>query len=127
MSVIDEEIFDVVSDSVKEILTFSSIYKIGDNYLPYLGYLLGYRWNYNLDLVIQRNILASILKLYKRKGTKFSFNFSLYSLNPGFTLYEPYKDIFILNKSGFDEFSYEDYSNFIMKVPVNAATVENIV
>lgn len=127
MDTIDEEIFDIVSDSVKEILSFGSINKINDEYLPYLSYLLGYKWNYNLDSGIQRNLLNNILELYKRKGTKFSFNFSLYNLDPSITLYEPYNDIFILNKSGFDEFDYDTYSNFIWKVPVDAATTENIV
>ena len=127
MNIIDEEIFDIISDSVKEILSFGSIYEINDEYLPYLGYLLGYKWNFRLDSAIQRNILANILELYKRKGTKFSFNFSLYHLDPSVTLYEPYKDIFILNKSGFDEFDYENYPNFIWKIPVNVATTENII
>lgn len=127
MDTIDEEIFDIVSDSVKEILSFGSIDRINDEYLPYISYLLGYKWNYNLDSGIQRNLLSNILELYKRKGTKFSFNFSLYNLDPSITLYEPYNDIFILNKSGFDEFDYDTYSNFIWKVPVDAATTENIV
>ena len=83
VDIIDEEIFDVISDSVREILTFGSIHKISDEYLPYLGYLLGYKWNYNLDSTIQRNLLTNILELYKRKGTKFSFNFSLYNFKTG--------------------------------------------
>ena len=127
MDTIDEEIFDIVSDSVKEILSFGSIDRINDEYLPYISYLLGYKWNYNLDSGIQRNLLNNILELYKRKGTKFSFNFSLYNLDPSITLYEPYNDIFILNKSGFDEFDYENYSNFIWKAPVRVATTEKIV
>jgi len=127
MDTIDEEIFDIVSDSVKEILSFGSIDRINDEYLPYISYLLGYKWNYNLDSGIQRNLLNNILELYKRKGTKFSFNFSLYNLDPSITLYEPYNDIFILNKSGFDEFDYDSYSNFIWRAPVRVATTEKIV
>jgi len=127
MDTIDEEIFDIVSDSVKEILSFGSIDRINDEYLPYISYLLGYKWNYNLDSGIQRNLLNNILELYKRKGTKFSFNFSLYNLDPSITLYEPYNDIFILNKSGFDEFDYNSYSNFIWRAPVRVATTEKIV
>jgi len=127
ISIIDEEIFDIISDSIKEILTFSSVYKINDEYLPYLSYLLGYKWNYNLDIGIQRNLLANILRLYKRKGTKFSFNFSLYNIDPSISLYEPYKDIFILNKSGFDEFDSESYPSFILKTPVRVATTENVI
>lgn len=126
ISIIDEEIFDIISGSIKEILSFGSVYKINDEYLPYIGYLLGYKWNYNLDLDIQRNLLANILRLYKRKGTKFSFNFSLYNLDPTISLYEPYKDIFMLNKSGFDEFDSENYPVFIVKTPVRVATTENI-
>jgi hypothetical protein len=126
LNTVDEEIFDVVADSVREILSFGSVYEISDEYLPYLAYLLGYKWNYSLDLSIQRNLLANILRLYKRKGTKFSFNFSLYNLDPSISLYEPYKDIFILNKSGFDEFDYESYPSFTLKAPVRAATVGSI-
>jgi len=126
VNTIDEEVFDIISDSIREILTFGSIYDISDEYLPYLSYLLGYKWNINLDSNIQRDILINILELYKRKGTKFSFNFSLYNLDPSITLYEPYKDIFMLNKSGFDEFDYESYSNFVWKAPVQVATTESI-
>lgn len=127
LNVIDTEIFDIAADSVREILTFTSVYDIKDEYLPYLGYLLGYNWNNNLDSEIQRNILANIIELYKRKGTKFSFNFNLYHLDPTVVLYEPYKDIFMLNQSGFGEpINKEYYSNIKWKVPVDAATTENI-
>ena len=30
--------------------------RINDEYLPYMSYLLGYKWNYNLESGIQRNL-----------------------------------------------------------------------
>ena len=127
LNTIDHEIFDTIADSVREILTFTSVYDINDEYLPYLAYLLGYKWNSNLDPKFQRDILANILELYKRKGTKFSFNFSLYHLDPDITLYEPYKDIFVLNKAGFGELGFnKKYGSIVWKVPVDVATTKNI-
>lgn len=122
LNVIDENIFDIVSDSVMEILSYTSITNIRDEYLPYLAFFLGYKWNDNLDVAFQRNLLINIIELYKRKGTKFSFNFNLYQLDPDIELYEPYKDIFVLNKSGFDKFT----TGYIWREPVVAATTENI-
>ena len=47
---------------------------------------------------MQKDILKNILDIYKRKGTKFSFHFGLYKLDPSISIYEPYRDIFTLNK-----------------------------
>ncbi len=97
--VIDETIFDVLSASIREISTFSDIYAINEKYIRLFSYLLGYKWNDYLPYEIQRDIVANILQLYKRKGIRFSFHFSLYQLDPNVEIYEPYKDIFVLNKS----------------------------
>lgn len=96
---IDSEIFEQQAVLIKEMLDFNDVYKIREEYLPYFSYLLGYRWNYFLSSDFQRNLVANILQMYKRKGTKFSFHFSLYQLDPYVEIYEPFKDIFVLNKS----------------------------
>ena len=125
LNTVDSEVFEIISNSIKEILTYNDVYNIKEEYLPHFAYLLGYKWNYSIDLEIQRNLVANIIELYKRKGTKFSFNFNIYHLDPTVTLYEPYKDIFILNKSSFDIIDPET-ENFIWKQPVEAASTENI-
>lgn len=99
LNIVDREIFDIISNTIREIVDFRDIYRIKTEYLPYFAYLLGYCWNSYVDDSIQRQIVASILQLYKRKGTKFSFHFSLYQVDPNIVVYEPYKDIFILNRS----------------------------
>lgn len=99
LNVIDREVFDIISNTIKEIVDFRDIYNIKTEYLPYFAYLLGYSWNSYVDESLQRQLVAGILQLYKRKGTKFSFHFSLYQLDPGIKIYEPYKDIFILSRS----------------------------
>jgi len=106
LSSVDVEIFDVISDSIREILSFRDINNIKDEYLPYFAYMLGYEWSTQLSLDLQKEILINILDIYKRKGTKFSFHFGLYKIDPTISIYEPYRNIFELNKSyinyGFD-------------------------
>lgn len=100
---LDEVIFEAISTALSEILTMNSIDYVSDEYIPYLAYFLGYNWNFNLSFDIQRTLLKSILQIYKRKGTKFAVHFNLYQLDPNVSLYEPYKDLFILDKSKYGE------------------------
>lgn len=111
---IDEVIFDVITTATCEILTMNSIDNVDDEYLHYLSYLLGYEWNFNLDNTLQRNILKNILQIYKRKGTKFAFHFNLYQLDPTVSIYEPYQDLFILDKSklNIDHLPSHDYYSY---------------
>jgi len=123
LNVIDEEIFDILSNSIYEIMNFRDVYRIRLEYLPYFAYLLGYTWNSYVDHDVQRNLLSAILQLYTRKGTKFSFHFTLYNVSPEITIYEPYKDIFILNKSQLNKnhlSSRDYYSPGIIVLRVNS-------
>lgn len=96
---IETEVFEVLSNSIREIINFSDVYKIKEEYLPYFSYLLGYKWSFYFDTDLQKNIVANIIQLYKRKGTRFSFNFNISQIDPNIELYEPYKDIFVIGKS----------------------------
>ena len=122
LSSFDEVLFSQVSASLNEILTFGSIDDISDEYIHYLAYMLGYEWNFDLDYDLQRNLLKGILEVYKRKGTKFAFHFNLYRLDPSVQLYEPYKDLFIVDKSKFgeDHLPSEDYYSYgILVIKLN--------
>lgn len=121
LNIVDKEVFDIISNSIREILDFRDVYKMKSEYLPYFAYLLGYCWNSYVDDSVQRQIVAGILQLYKRKGTKFSFHFTLYSLDPNIEIYEPYKDIFILNKSRLGDKNltsrnYYSYGIIVLKI-----------
>ena len=87
------------------------MYKIKEEYLPYFAYLLGYKWSFYFDTDLQKNIVANIIQLYKRKGTRFSFNFNISQVDPNIEIYEPYKDIFVIGKSKLntDHLSSEKY------------------
>ena len=126
LNCVDVEIFDVISDSIREILTFTDIYNIKNEYLPYFAYILGYKWNTRLPVDLQRDILINILDVYKRKGTKFSFHFGLYRLDPTVNIYEPYRNIFTLNKShlngGFDIYTRWRYKlNNTKKIVIDSS------
>lgn len=123
LSSFDDVLFSAVSTAINEILTFNSIDHVSDEYIHYLAYMLGYEWNPNLDTDLQRNLLKHILEIYKRKGTKFAFHFNLYQLDPTVQLYEPYKDLFILDKSryGEDHLPSSDYYSYgILVIKLNA-------
>lgn len=114
LSSFDDVLFSSVNTAINEILTFSSVDLISDEYIHYLAYMLGYNWNLDLDYDIQRNLLKYIIEVYKRKGTKFAFHFNLYQYDPTISLYEPYKDLFILDKSkyGEDHLPSRDYYSY---------------
>lgn len=119
---IDEIIFDVVNSKVLELLTLNSIDLVSDEYIRYLAYYLGYVWNDNIDFDFQRTLLKSILDVYKRKGTRFAFHFNIYQLDPTVSLYEPYKDLFILNQSTVNKDhlpSHDYYSYGILVIRLN--------
>lgn len=96
---IDELVFDSLREYITSILTFTDIDRIKDEILPYLGFLLGYEWNPKLTTKYQRELLKNIVAFYKRKGTPYSLYYQLYAYDTGVVIYEPFKDIWILNKS----------------------------
>lgn len=96
---IDELVYDSLRDYIVSILTFTDIDKIRDDMLPYLGFLLGYEWNNRLTIKYQRELLKNIVSFYKRKGTPYSLYYQLYAYDSGVLIYEPFRDIWILNKS----------------------------
>lgn len=96
---IDELVFDSLREYITSILTFTDIDRIKDEILPYLGFLLGYEWNPKLTTKYQREFLKNIVSFYKRKGTPYSLYYKLYAYDTGVLIYEPFKDIWILNKS----------------------------
>lgn len=109
---IDESVFSIISSSIKEVMSFNDVFNISEKYMPYFSFLLGYKWNDYIDSNTQRYFLANILELYKRKGSKFSFHYSLYPIDPNVNMYEPYKDIFYLNKSKLNSRSYLPSKNY---------------
>lgn len=111
LDTIDSEMFDIVANSIRELSTFVNVYTIRDEYLPYFAYLLGYKWNSFLSNENQKYIVANIIELYRRKGTKFSFYFNLRFYDPLITVEEPYKKIFMLNRPGLNtkHFSSRNY------------------
>ena len=109
---IDESVFSIISSSIKEVMSFNDVFNISEKYMPYFSFLLGYKWNDYIDSNMQRHILANILELYKRKGSKFSFHYSLYPIDPNVNMYEPYRDIFYLNKSKLNSRSYLPSKNY---------------
>lgn len=127
-SAIDESVFEVLRSSVREIMSFQDVYKINEEYLPYFSFLLGYRWNDYIDVSLQRNLVANILQLYKRKGTIFSFHFNLYNIDQNVTIKEPYKDLFVLNRSKLSSNKHlpsQDYYSYgIIVIQMNAFITE---
>ena len=125
---IDITIFDLLRSSIREILTFNDIYTINENYLPYFSVLLGYKWNDYIDSNIQRSIVANILQLYKRKGTIFSFHFNLYNIDQNVEISEPYKDLFVLNRSKLSSNKHlpsrDYYSYGIIAIKINTSIPE---
>ena len=130
---IDEKVFDVLKAKVTEMLTFSDVDNIRIEYLPYLAYMLGYVWNYDLGNEYQRFLVKSLIDIYKRKGTKFSIHYSLYKHDSSLMIYEPYKDIFKTNKSAFSrthKFASPDYySNgiFVLKTDADPDIIRELV
>lgn len=120
---IDESVFKILSTSIKEILTFTDVFNINEKYISHFSFLLGYRWNDYIETNIQRTILANVLQFYKRKGTNFSFHYSLYVIDPAVTLYEPYRNLFRLNKSKLNDHDYlpsrDYYSYGIIVIDLN--------
>ncbi len=123
---IDENIFEILRSSIREILTFNDVYTINEQYLPYFSYLLGYKWNDYVDSYIQRVFLANILQLYKRKGTIFSFDYMLYNIDPGVEIKEPYKQIFRLNSSKMNSKSYLPSRNYY-SYGIIAISMKNVI
>jgi len=130
---IEEEVFDVFKVKIKDIPNFYSIDEVNEKYLPYVAYLLGYIWDFSLSVDYQKYILRTIVDVYKRKGTKFSIRYGLDYFDFNSTISEPYKDIFILNKSKFGEgkkFASELYYSrgvFIVKTSIDPTLVREIV
>lgn len=119
---VDEVIFDAITTATCEILTMNSIDNVSDEYLYYLSYLLGYNWNFHLDVDLQRTVLKNILQIYKRKGTKFAFHFNLYQLDSTVSICEPYQELFVLDKSklNVDRLPSHDYYSYgILVIKLN--------
>lgn len=60
--------------SNEDIYTIFDCIKCADKYLPYLAELLGYSWDYNGDLEVQRFEMLSIVERRKREGTFWFFD-----------------------------------------------------
>lgn len=99
---IDTLTFDSIRSYIKGIIDLHDIDRIPYEYLPYLSYILGHVWNYDLDVDYQKYLLKNIVQLYKRKGTRFHIHYNLSYYDPNIEISEPYQNIFILNKSELD-------------------------
>lgn len=130
---IDTLTFESIRKYIKNILTLNDIDTISQEYLPYLAYLLGHVWNPDLDTEYQRFILKSIIQLHKRKGTRFHIHYNLAYFDPKVQVGEPYKKIFILNKSELDSdkrFASRDYYSwgiYTVKSDYEQSTIREIV
>lgn len=130
---IDTLTFESIRKYIKNILTLNDIDSISQEYLPYLAYILGHVWNPDLDVEYQRFILKSIIQLHKRKGTRFHIHYNLSYFDPKVQIDEPYKKIFILNKSLLDSdkrFASPDYYSwgiYTVKSDFDHNTVKEII
>ena len=130
---IDTLTFESIREYIKSILDFNVIDKISHEYLPYLSYLLGHVWNPEINVDYQKYILKSIIQLYKRKGTEFHIHYNLSYFDKNIQIYEPYKDIFILNKSllnsnkRFTSPDYYSWGIYTIKSVFNPHVVKEII
>lgn len=109
---IDTITFDAIKEYIRNILNLNDIDRVPERYLPYLAYLLGHKWDYELDVDYQKLVLKNIVQLYKRKGTKFYIHYNAAYFDPNVNITENYGKIFTLNKSKLDSehvFANEEY------------------
>lgn len=106
--------FDKAKDFIDNLNNIWDIDSTPDKYLPYIAYLVGIDFNYDIDIKRARKEIKNAVPIYKRKGTLPSIK----QLVKGITTYdidlvEFYKNILVTNK--LDTITYsadlDGYSN----------------
>lgn len=64
-----EEIYIDIKRLIDEFPNLIDVDNVSEIFLPKLSALIGYHYNYNIDLDIQREIIKRILEVYRTRGT----------------------------------------------------------
>jgi len=96
------EVLDLVKGKIDNLPNLVDISSCPDNFLPYLGNLVGYRYNRQSDAAMQRIEIERAISIYQKKGTEGSIISAILPYDTGVKIYYPQFNMFTYSVSAYD-------------------------
>lgn len=122
---------DAIKDKVDDITMLVDIQDVPDEFLPYIGSLIGYDYNYSLSAGAQRSLISRTLDMYRKKGTREAILDIVSVYDPYARIYEPYVEMARYSRkatkySGTAKIEGDYYRTGIFEIQLNATDADYV-